>query len=372
MPRAGVKHSGPMLFWFIAIAVTAIACAALFYAAGPRAVNAAAPELDDANSHFRLVLAGIDADVAAGKLGEPEAVAARGELAREILRLKAEAGRMVAPPHGLGRMPLLAGLGGIAVLALGLYAMLGSPDLPSQPLAGRDDAMAQQIDLDAAIARIEAQLTANPDDLRGWTVIAPAYLEMGRYADAARAYRRMMELGEPTADLQTSLAEALMLGADGAGSAEAMDLLRAAAASDPNHVLSRLYIAADLTRAGDYPAAAAAWQAALALSKGDEPWLPAAQQGLAVAQNGGVAPANAQEAEMIGQMVGGLADRLAAEGGSIAEWTQLVRAYLVLDDTDSAQAAYDAAVASYPQAFDRGDLDTLALGAGLTLNGAQP
>ncbi|KQX41944.1 hypothetical protein ASD04_17930 [Devosia sp. Root436] len=361
-----------MLFWFIAIAVTAIACAALFYAAGQHAVNAAVPELDDANSHFRLVLAGIDADVAAGKLGEPEAIAARGELAREILRLKAEAGRATATPHGLGQAPLLAGLAGVAVLALGLYAVLGSPDLPSQPLAGRSDAAAQQIDLETAIARIEAQLTANPDDLRGWTVIAPAYLEMGRYADAARAYRRMMELGEPTADLQTSLAEALMLGADGAGSAEAMDLLRAAAASDPNHVLSRLYIAAELTRAGDYPAAAEAWQAALALSKGDEPWLPAAQQGLAVAQNGGVAPANAQESEMIGQMVGGLAERLDTQGGSIEEWTQLVRAYLVLDDTGSAQAAYDDAVAAYPQAFDRGDLDTLALGAGLTLNGAQP
>ena len=41
-------------------------------------------------------------------------------------------------------------------------------------------------------------------------------------------------------------------------------------------------------------------------------------------------------------------------------------------DADSAQSAYDDAVAAYPQAFDRGELDTLALGAGLTLNGAQP
>jgi cytochrome c-type biogenesis protein CcmH len=29
-------------------------------------------------------------------------------------------------------------------------------------------------------------------------------------------------------------------------------------------------------------------------------------------------------------------------------------------------------VKAYPQAFDRGDLDTLALGAGLKLNGATP
>ncbi|MHA6729859.1 c-type cytochrome biogenesis protein CcmI [Devosia sp. A369] len=361
-----------MIFWFIAIAVTVIACAALFYAAGWRAVNVSIPELDDANSHFRLVLAGIDADVAAGKLGAAEAEAARGELAREILRLKAEAGRVVRSGPDFGRTSLLVGLVGVAALALGLYAWLGSPQLPSQPLAGRAVAVEQSFDLDAAIARIETELAANPDDLRGWTVVAPAYLDMGRYADAARAYRRMIELGGATPDLQTSLAEALMLDADGAGSPEAMQLLLAAAAADPNHVLSRLYIAAELTRAEDFPAAVTAWQAALALSKGDEPWLQAAQQGLAVAQNGGVAPANAQETEMITQMVGGLADRLATQGGSIEEWTQLLRAYLVLGDTEQAQAAYDDAVAAYPKTFDRGDIDALALGAGLTLNGVQP
>jgi len=361
-----------MLFWFIAIAVTAIACAALFYAAGSRMVNANAPDLDDANSHFRLVLAGIDADLAAGKLGESEAGAARGELAREILRLKGEASRVAGKGPAFGRGALLAGLGGVAALALGLYALLGSPDMPSQPLTGRTDVATQQLDLGTAIARIETQLTANPDDLRGWTVIAPAYLELGRYADAARAYRRIIDLDGATPDLQTSLAEALLLDAGDAGSDEAVTLLQAAADADPAHVMSRLYLASVLTGEERYEEAIPLWQAAMALAKGDEPWIAGARQGLAVAQNGGVGPASGQEAEMIGQMVSGLAERLSANGGSIEEWTQLVRAYLVLGDADSAQAAYDDAVAAYPQAFDRGDLDTLALGAGLALNGTQP
>jgi cytochrome c-type biogenesis protein CcmI len=99
-----------MLFWFIATVITAIACAALFYAAGRRAVNLSDPDLDDANSHFRLVLAGIDTDLAAGKLGEAEAQAARGELAREILRLKAEAGRVAGNSLDFGRPALLASI----------------------------------------------------------------------------------------------------------------------------------------------------------------------------------------------------------------------------------------------------------------------
>ena len=361
-----------MLFWFIAIAVTAIACAALYYAAGWRMVNAAGPESDDANSHFRLLLAGIDADLAAGKLGEAEATAAKGELAREILRLKSEAGRAASAGPAFGRASLLGGLAVAVVLTFGVYAWLGSPDEPSQPLGGRSDVAAQQIDLASAIARIETQLTTNPGDLRGWTVIAPAYLEMTRYADAARAYRRIIELGGATPDLQTSLAEALLLGGDDAGVAEAIELLRSAADADANHVMSRLYLASVLTGMERSEEAVRVWNAALGLARGDEPWLGSARQGLAVAESGGTAQPNDQEAEMIGQMVSGLADRLAAQGGSIEEWTQLVRAYLVLGDTGRAQTAYDAAVAAYPQAFDRGELDTLALGAGLTINGAQP
>lgn len=361
-----------MLFWFIATAITAIACAALFYAAGRRTLSATSPDSDDANSHFRLVLAGIDADLAAGKLADTEAQAARGELAREVLRAKAEAGKAQIK-GSLGNGVLALGLVGVAALTLGTYTLLGSPDMPSVPLAGRPELAAQAIDLDAAIARIETQLTNNPDDLRGWTVIAPAYMQLGRFGDAANAYRRIIQLSGATPDLQTRLAETLLMAADGQGSDEAMDLLRQAAASDPTHVLSRLYIAAELTRMEDYPAAVIAWQDALALSAdGSEPWVESARQGLAVAENDGVAGASEAESDAVAQMVTGLADRLSVSGGTIEEWTRLVRSYIVLRDLPSAQQAFDNAVKAYPQAFDRGDLDTLALAAGLKLNGATP
>jgi len=359
-----------MFFWFIATAVTAIACAALYYAAARRTVNATVPDSAVSNSHFRLVLAGIDADQAAGKLGEAEAIAAKGELARELLRQDAEVSKPKAAGPGMGRGALVACIAAVAVMSLGLYGWLGNPNMPSLPLADRPEVAAQTLDLDAAVARIEAQLAANPDDLRGWTVVAPVYTQSGRYADAQNAWRRVLELGGANPDVQTKLAEALMLGNGGDASGEAMQLLTAAAASDPTHVMSRLYIAAELTRTQRYAEAVEAWNAALALSQGDEPWLPAAQQGLAVAQNQGEPAANAAETEMIAQMVTGLADRLAADGGTITEWTQLVRAYLVLGDKDKAQAAFDAAVAAYPKSFDRDDLDAIALEAGLTLNGA--
>lgn len=356
-----------MIFWSIAIAVTAIACAALFYAAAGRTVNATGPESADPNSHFRTLLAGIETDLASGKLDAEQANAARGELAREMLRLRNEATER--PQAELGRGPVLAGLGAVAAISLGLYGFLGSPDMPALPLAERPEIAAQNISLADAILQIEARLAQTPDDVRGWTVIAPAYVETGRYADAAEAYRRIIALSEPSPDLQTNLAEALLLASDGVGSDEAVELLRAAA-GDPSHVRSRLYLAAELMRAEDYAMAAEYWQQALDLAEGDEAWLPAARQGLAVAQADGADNSARDQAEMIRSMVGGLAERLASDGGSVEEWMQLVQSYVVLGELDNAQAAYDAAVRAYPAAFDRGELDTLALGAGLTLNGA--
>lgn len=363
-----------MLFWFIAIAVTAIACAALFFAAGGLRVNVTEPLSMDSNDQFRLVLAGIDADVAQGRLAENEAQAAKAELAREILRQKAETAPAKAGGPQLGRGALFAALGVMAVLSLGAYGLMGRPDMPSMPLAGRSDVAAANMDIESALAQIEARLSETPDDVRGWTVVAPVYMQAGRFADAERAYRRIIELSGPTADLQTSLAETLILQSNGEADAEAMDLLRAAAASDPAHVLSRLYIAAELTRAGQYDEAVTAWQEIIGMSSGDEPWLTAARQGLEVAQNGGAAPAgpSPDEAQMINQMVSGLAERLDREGGTVEEWAQLVRAYTVLGDTNRAQQSYDKAVAAYPRAVDRGELDTIALDAGLELKGANP
>lgn len=366
-----------MLLWIIVTIVTAIACAALYYAAAGRMVNAGIAESGNTNRHFQHVLAEIDADQAAGKLGEAEALAAKGELAREILRQKAESATTVAGKWRFEGRAVIVGVVAVAALALGVYGLVGSPNLPGRPYEGRADVAAQSIDVGQAVARIEAQLAAHPDDLRGWKVLAPVYMQAGRYADAEKAYRRILDLSEKTAAAQIDLAEALLMQAGGDASGEPMTLLRSAAALDPTDVRSRFYIASELTRAADYPAAVPAWQELLALSSGNEPWVETAQQGLRLAQADGNLPSppaqiDADQSAMIKGMVGSLADRLDATGGPIEDWVKLVRSYLVLGDTASAQSAYDRAVLAYPKTFDRADLDSIAVAGGLQLNGAKP
>lgn len=376
-----------MLFWILAIAVTVIASAALYYASLGRAVNVTvpgAPVTDDATTaHYRKQLGEIEADIRIGRLSAVEGVAAKGELAREVLRLQKENAGATKAPTSRDRQILPLAILGVAVLALGTYSVIGTPQLPSQPLATREDVAArnaaENINLDDAVARIEAQLAKTPDDIRGWTVIAPVYMQLERYADAIKARRRILELSSPTADSETDLAEALMMLAKGDASGEPLILLKSAAARDPSHIRSRFYLAGEAMRTGAYAEAVPEWNAIIALGKPEDPWLATAKAGLATAQaelSGKPLPtpaeADAEQQQAILGMVENLKTRLAAEGGTIEDWTRLVRSLIVIKDIAAAQVAYDKAKLAYPAAFDRSDLDSLAASAGLKLNGTAP
>ncbi len=351
-----------MIFWSLAILVTAVACAALYYAGAGRRVNAGAPVVDSPEvSHLRLQLKEIEADLAGGRMGEAEAVAAKGELARELIRLRAEEKPAVVAGGRRGLVAVAALATGL--LALGVYGVLGRPDLPAQPLATRPDMPPPEMTLDDAIARIEAQLQKTPDDVRGWSVVAPAYMQLGRFADAANALRKVIELDGATADRETDLGEAVMMANGGAMSDEAVALFRSAAGRDAKHVRSRYYLAEEAMGRGDFAAAKTQWQAVLALSVGGEAWLAGAQAGLEGAEAGlrGEVP-NTPD---VAAMVEGLSDRLMQGGGPIEEWTRLVRSRLVLGQTEQAQLAYDAARKAYPDPAQRTELDVLAADNGL-------
>ncbi len=352
-----------MTIWLFALLLTAITCATLYYAGAGRRVNGAASAVDATAEHFRAQLRAIESDAAIGRLGTAEAVAAKGELAREVMRHKSE-----GAPKGSGQVALWVPVVLVAAISLGTYAWLGRPDLPAAPLASRDAAAEGEVTLEAAIETIEARLAETPDDVRGWTVIAPAYMQMGRYADAVKALRRVNELGTPTADTLTDLAEALMMRKGGSVEGEALGLLRQAYGLDATHIRSLFYIAGEETRVGDFESAIRDWNALLKLSKGGEPWVVTAQNGLTYAEQGlnpnAPAPAEPGQAQ-IDAMVEGLDARLKAQGGTVDEWTQLVRSRMVQGRMDDAQTAYDAARKAHPDAAERSELDVLAADNGL-------
>jgi len=380
-----------MILWSAIFILAAIVAVAMFFA-GRRGIPDS-EQFGQASSEeqFRVQLTEIEADAKFSRLNPAEAEAAKAEIARELMRQRAAdaadaadadaAGVQMVPREKFLNFAIPATSAFVAVLAIGVYMLLGSPEQPSVPYADHIAAVEKtQAEFGNAITRVEQQLKTNPDNVRGWSVIAPAYMQARRYQDAANAFRKILQLSTPTAEMKTNLAEALMMVNNGQITPEVTSLLQSAADMDETNVRARFYLAGEATRAGEWDNAIARWNKLIGMAGGGEPWLKIAEEGLAVATARGVTPAAAQQAasdqtqpasgtssqsDAIKNMVEGLSARLMDKGGTLEEWTRLVRSQLVLGETAKARKSYLLARAAYPDATQRSKLDDMAAQAGI-------
>lgn len=267
-----------MSVWLAAVLLTALCCAALYYAAARAPVNARSGTANTGPvALYRAQLSELERDLGAGNIAESDAEAARAELGRELLRQEAEAkGRDSA---ALRTSPLLA-LPVIALVALGTYWALGQPGMPGLPANERPELQGRE-QLIAAVLAVEERLRGAPDDLAGWKVIAPVYLNLGRYADSVGAYRRIIALGDVSSNAKADLAEALTGANGGIATGEALALLQEAA-TDPADRRAKYLLAVEAMRDGRMAAAKAQWEALIALGPVDAEWMASAQQALAI------------------------------------------------------------------------------------------
>jgi cytochrome c-type biogenesis protein CcmH len=302
-----------------------------------------------------------------GLIQPGEAQEARAEIGRRILRLgaTAEPGAATASPLRGARLVASAAVLAVPLLSWGLYGVLGSPDLPSQPLAERLAKNPADSSVDELVARAEAHLAANPQDGKGWDVLAPVYLRLQRYADSTTAYRNAIRLDGDSAARQAGLGEAIASAAGGIVSADAQKAFEAALKLDPANAKASFYLAVGLAQEGRKAEAVAAWQKMLGQLAPDSPWRNAVQQALAEAAAPPVAagtPANGPDAQqveaaqqmapqdrqaMIETMVAGLDDKLKQNPRDEEGWMRLIRSYVVLGKADQARDALGRAVAVF-------------------------
>ncbi len=273
--------------WIIFAVMTGAAVFAVLWPLSRAPAGIDIRELDVA--FYRAQTAEIERDRARGVIGVDEAEGACVEAAR---RLMAAAGRGPAPgrpaqsPQMATRVVALGALVFIPTLALGLYGAVGAPDQPDQPLEARLKAAPADMDIAAAIAKIERHLVEAPDDGRGWAVIAPVYVRLGRPADAVRAYREAIRTLGPDGDRYAGLGEAEMAAAGGTVTAEAKASFEAATRLDPASPRAGFYLGVAAEQDGDKPRALALWTKLASGAPPDAPWLPAVRRQLADATGG--------------------------------------------------------------------------------------
>jgi cytochrome c-type biogenesis protein CcmH len=335
---------------------------------------------------YRDQLAEIERDRAAGLIGESEAAGARVEVSR---RLIAAADAQTGPPSSVSsatwrrRAVALVALVVLPFGAAAFYLALGSPSLPDQPLAPRLAASRSDPSVDTLIAQVEEHLSRRPEDGRGWEVIAPVYLRLGRFDDAIKARRNALRLNGATGEREAALGEALVFAANGVVTAEAKAAFERAIALDANRVEARYFLGLAAEQDGDYSQAAATWRALLEAAPPDAPWIDVLRGALARVNPGGatgsprIDPSDEQvtasrqlgpeqRKAMIEGMVERLSERLHRDGADVDGWLRLVRSYLVLGQPEKARAAViDARRALAGDAIKLRRLDDLLRGLGL-------
>jgi cytochrome c-type biogenesis protein CcmH len=351
------------MLWLLLALMTAGAILAVLWPLGRRRADMpAANEL----AVYRDQLQEIERDRAAGSIGAAEAEAARVEVSRRLIAAadarqaevksggEAETAKELTARLRRRRLAAIAALIAMPVLAGSLYIVLGSPNVPGQPLAGRLEAAHGGQTIASLVARVEAHLAQKPDDGRGWEVVAPVYMRLQRYDDAVKAQRNALRLLGETADRQSSLGEALVGAADGVVTADAKHAFERAVDLNAQDVKGRFFLGLAAEQDGRRDEAAHIWRELLAGAPAGAPWVELVRASLARLGEPSTTPTpgpNAQDMaaasqlapeqrdQMIRGMVERLATRLHEDGSDVEGWLRLVRAYMVLGEREHARAA---------------------------------
>ena len=374
-----------MLFWILVAVLTAVVAAVLLYPLLRGAKVAEDSRVGEA-AVYRDQLRELDRDLDGGLISPEEADYARAEIGRRLIAVSVDepAEKPKAARHHRVTEAFVLLL--LPVFGLCLYLTTGRPDLPSQPLEARLENPGSDVAM--LIAKAERHLVQNPDDGKGWDVLAPIYLRTMRVDDAQAAYRNAIRLLGPSPIRLDGLAETLMAVSDGVVTEEARQVLEQSLTLEPDNPRARFYIALSLEQAGRRDEARQAFEALAKQSPPDAPWLPLVSEHIAM--NGGApaanpaAPSNPTEEDvaaaedmsagdrqqMIRGMVESLDAKLSQDPNNFEGWMRLVRSYAVLNDRERAAGALKRGLAAFPPAGEQGkQLLALARELGIATEG---
>jgi cytochrome c-type biogenesis protein CcmH len=337
--------------------MTAAAIFAVLWPLSRRSANSGGSEI----AVYRDQLNEIDRDRAAGLIAGPEAEAAKLEVSRRLIAAadaaETEKSKPEVTPLWRRHATAIAALVLLPAGAAALYLMLGSPQMPGEPLAARMRAPEQNRSIESLVARVEDHIQSNPGDGRAWEVLAPVYMRLGRFDDAVRAWGQVVRLSGSTASREADYGEALVAAANGVVTADAKAAFERALALDPKDAMARFYMGMAADQDGRRADADKIWSELLADAPPGAPWIEVVRHALARNAPAGTAPAATapgptatdmavaakmapeQQKEMIRGMVARLADRLKQDVSDVEGWQRLLRAYVVLGERGKAQAA---------------------------------
>ena len=366
-----------MTLWLTLAAITALAVIGLLLPV-LRGAPAPASRRDYDLTVYRDQLAEIERDLARGVLSGDQAEAARTEVQRRMLAAadvgesESDATPAETADGPRRRSSVLATVIAIAVplAALGLYAGLGAPGVPSLPLAERQGEIADGESLEGLATGLARRLAREEGEVADWLLLARTYAQLNRYAEAAEAAGQAVARGADDPETNGFHGEMLVAANNGTVVPAAREAFARVLEQDLANPRALYYAGLALAQDGQNERALELWTALARASQADAPWMPLLRQQMAEAADAAGKPlpeiaaapppaaapgpsaadveaaaamSDEERAAFVRAMVERLAERLEEEPDDLEGWLRLSRAYHVLGEPEQALAAVERA-----------------------------
>ncbi len=324
---------------------------------------------------YRSQLKELENDVQRGIIAPDEAAKTRTEIERRLLKAASQQIKdiTIENPNHLLATAMVA----ILLMSGFFYAVIGSPAMPDFPKNsamqnGEKIVESEEVKRNKILAgQVKLKLQEMPDEARGWAYLSNLEMSLGNFQAASQALYQAHILEPDTFDYQLMYAESLILASAERVTPAAMTVLNKAVKLSPDHPGPKYYLALADFQAGDVEIAYEDWSEIRNGLEENNPllplvdfWIGRAETALGIAaqqlpetrapsisaeqaeiiQNMG----EAEQQELIRQMVMQLAEKQRENPTNIEGWLRLSRAYIVLGQKDQAIEAMKSALLNAP------------------------
>jgi cytochrome c-type biogenesis protein CcmH len=240
---------------------------------------------------YRDQLRELDADLAAGTFTTEGYEQARRELETRVLQ-DVTTEEMPEAPRARARATAIAAGVAVPVFATALYLLVGMPQaLSPETLVAGDNAHAiDEQQLMAMVEKLAARMKENPDNPDGWVMLARSYSVIGRFEDAANAYKEAVARIPDNAQLLADYADALAMAQGRSLQGDPEKLVARALKIDPDNVKARALAGTIAFDRKNYADAVMHWEHILKTAPPDSKIRSAIQSSIAEAQSLGGMP----------------------------------------------------------------------------------
>lgn len=205
----------------------------------------------------------LDADHAAGTIDDVSYASAKHDLeqrvvdeVRPVATTAATGTRMAWPAIALGLL--------VPAVAAALYFQIGNPrGLDPANLIAPKSYSAEQIN--DMVEHLAQHMKQQPEDAKGWAMLARSYVSLGRFTEATDAYGHLVKLSPENADLLADYADAMGMANNRSLQGEPEKVIERALAIDPKSVKALALSGGASFERRDYQAAVTQWRKILSL-----------------------------------------------------------------------------------------------------------